>query len=129
MALTEKLRKAKKQISQKEEIVYDGDGNALITIKAMEQQQIFSSYDFDCNEKLNDELAEYIWDKARFVPVKDDIRIKMYVGQSVNKEEVKNAIHNKFRKEFIETKLEKSTMPFSVLPCLLWGCLHLQFWF
>ena len=107
MKLKNKMKKARKEISDKEDLLYDSDNNALITVKAMEEAQIFSSYDFDCNEKLNEELAEYLWDKARFVPVKDDIRIKMYVGEKVNIKEVQNAIHNKFRKEYVETKLEK----------------------
>ena len=107
MLLRKKLNKVKKQISQKDEIVFDGNDNALITIKAMEEQQIFSTYDYDCNEKLNEELASYIWDKAKFVPAKNDIRIKMYVDDKVNESEVQNAVYNKFKKEYIESKMQK----------------------
>ncbi len=120
-----KLKATRKEMSEKEEIYFDSDDNALITVKADKEEQLFSSYDYDNNERLNEELADYIWDKARFVPAKNDIRIKVYASEKANKVEIENAIHNKFKKEYLELKEEKKRNALFSLAMLITGLLFL----
>lgn len=120
-----KLKATRKEMAEKEEIHFDSDDNALITVKADKDEQLFSSYDYDNNEKLNEELADYIWDKARFVPAKSDIRIKVYAGEKANKKEIESAIHNKFKKEYLELKEEKKRNALFSLSMLITGLLFL----
>ncbi len=116
-----KLKEARKEILKKEDIHFDSDDNALITVKAESEEQIFSSYDYDNNEKLNEELADYIWDKARFVPSKNDIRIKVYTSEKVDAVEVETAIHNKYKKEYLELREEKKRNALFSLAMLIAG--------
>ncbi len=99
-----KMRQAQKEISQKNDFLTDSDGDAIISVKATTQEQIYSSYNFDGNEKLNPELSAYIFDKAKFTRPSQDIRIKVYTEEGVDENEVKNAIHNNFKKDYIELK-------------------------
>ena len=95
-----KYKTAKKEITQIEPFYLDSDGKALITIKALERDQIFSSYEYDSSEKLNDVLASFIEDKIKLVPVNNDVKIKIYTDKNVKPQEVKNAIKLKYKREY-----------------------------
>lgn len=99
-----KLRRASKQIKGENDFIVDSDGDAIISVKAIGGEKLFSSYNFDGNEKLNSELSEFIYDKAKFTKAKQDIRIKIYTSEDVEPEEVQNAIRNNYKKDYIEFK-------------------------
>lgn len=120
MIFRKKLRKADKEILQDKEYIEGSDDRAIISIKAEEDEQIFSTYNYDSNEKLNAELDEFIWDKARFVPMAKDIKIKLYTNTKTDEQEVVDAIKNNYKKEYIETKSElKRNAIFSLIMLLL----------
>lgn len=99
-----KLREAHREIRQEKDFVVDSDGDAIISVKATDEQQIFSSYNFDGNERLKPELSEYIYDKAKFTRPTQDIRIKIYTNEDVDEQEVKSAIKNNYKKDYVELK-------------------------
>ncbi|MBP3619074.1 MAG: hypothetical protein J6J24_00265 [Clostridia bacterium] len=99
-----KLHQASKQIKEEKDFVVDSDGDAIISVKAADGENIFSSYNFDGNEKLKPELSEFIYDKAKFTRPNQDIRIKVYTNEEVKPEEVQKAIRNNFKKDYIELK-------------------------
>lgn len=129
MSLRKKLRDASREINKNKGVVYDEDDNAVITVKAFDKEQIFSSYDYDSNEKLNEELGSYIWDKARLVPANKEIKIKVYTSKGVNKKEVSEAIRNNYKKDYIEIQaLLKKNLFFS-LAMLVIGLVFMTFLF
>lgn len=120
MIFRKNLRKADKEILHDKEYIEGSDDRAIISIKAEEDEQIFSTYNYDSNEKLNAELDEFIWDKARFVPMAKDIKIKLYTNTKTDEQEVVDAIKNNYKKEYIETKSElKRNAIFSLIMLLL----------
>lgn len=120
MIFRKNLRKADKEILQDKDYIEGSDDRAIISIKAEEDEQIFSTYNYDSNEKLNAELDEFIWDKARFVPMAKDIKIKLYTNTKTDEQEVVDAIKNNYKKEYIETKSElKRNAIFSLIMLLL----------
>lgn len=121
------LRNADKEIKQDNDFVVDSTGDAVINIKATKAEQIFSAYNYDSNEKLNDELGEFIKDKAKFVPINKDIRIKLYTEQTTDEKEVKKAIKNHFKKEYVEIKNEKKHNLIFSLAMFLIGLCSLAF--
>ncbi len=126
MFISKKLRKADKSVSNLEEVITDSEGFAVITIKASDKSQIFSAYDYDSNEKLNEELGNYIKDETRFVPIKKDVRLKIYTSKDINQVEVENAIRNKFKKDYNEIKSEKKGNLLFCLSMLIVGILFLS---
>ncbi len=120
-----KLKATRKEVLKREDIIFDSDDNALITVKADRDEKIFSDYDYDKNEKLNDELAQYIWDKARFVPAKNEIRIKVYAHEKANAKEIESAIRDKYKKEYLELRAEKKRNVLFSLAMLVVGLIFL----
>lgn len=130
--MNKKLKDARKQLSQKEGIVLNSRGDVAITAKVDSEAEIFSQFDFDSNEKLNDEFASYIWDKASVAPVKSEVSIKIFTTTNLKQEEVADAIHNKFKQDYLQIKAEKkSNLWFSfamlVLGLLFLGLLFLSY--
>lgn len=120
MIFRKNLRKADKEILQDKDYIEGSDDRAIISIKAEEDEQIFSPYNYDSNEKLNADLDEFIWDKARFVPIAKDIKIKLYTNTKTDEQEVIEAIKNNYKKEYIETRNElKRNAIFSLIMLLL----------
>lgn len=126
MFFKKSLREADKQIKQDKDFIIDSEGDALISVKAPKKEQIFSSYNYDSNEKLNGELDEFIYDKAKFVPLPQDIKLKIYTEENIDEVEVKKAIKNNYKKQYIEIKneLKKNTL-FSLVMFIL-GILSLS---
>lgn len=104
MFLRKKFRDADKQITQGKDFVVDSDGDALINVKITDESQIFSSYNYDSNEKLKSDLSDFIYDKARFVPANKDIRIKVFSMDEVDETDVGPAIKNNYKKDYIEIR-------------------------
>lgn len=101
-----KMRKADREIAKSSDFFVDGDENAVIKIKAIDQDQIFSLYNYDSNEKLNKDLGEFIFEKAKYVPIGMDIKIKLYTETPTDSGEVEDAIKKHFRKEYSSIKNE-----------------------
>ncbi len=106
MFLRKSLRKANKEISQNKDFVVSSDGDAIINVKVVNKDQIFSTYNYDNNEKLNSELSQFIYDKARFVQPAKNVKIKIFSTEEVDESEVSSAIKNHYKVDCIETKSE-----------------------
>lgn len=126
MFISKKMRKADRKITNEEDFIYDSDGNVVVSVKAINKDQIFSAYDYDSNEKLNEELGDYISRETRYVPTKSDVRIKLYTSKDMNKDEVKNAIRNKFKKDYNEVKTEKRRNSIFCLAMFLVGLIFIS---
>lgn len=129
MFFKKKLRQADKSIKQDNEFIVDSEGRALITVKATSEQKIFSEFDYDSGEKLNSDLVQYIWDKAEFVPINRDIKIKIYTGKTTKEKPVDNAIRGSFKKDYIALKAECRRNLWFSFAMLFIGLLFLGFLF
>lgn len=125
MFLRKKFRELDEEISR-QQITPTAEDNFDINIKVDDNEQIFSAYDYDNNEKLKTELSDFIYDKAKYA-INQDIEIKIHSKNKLNESEVKDAIKNHYKKEYIETKkLMKQNLIFSVVMFGL-GLLSLTF--
>lgn len=115
MILKKKFRNADKEIVQDKDFVEGSEGDAIINIKVDNDSQIFSRYNYESNEKLNPELSEFIYDKARFVPASKNIRLKIYSKENVDEKDVETAIKNNYKKDYIAVRNEiKRNLIFSI---------------
>ena len=126
MFLRKKFRDADRKVPKFDDFMIDSDGHAVIAIKAERKNQIFSEYDYDSNEKLNEELGSHIISETRFVPANRDLRIKVYTNEQASSQEVENAIRNKFKKDYNEMKIEQKRNLFFCLTMLLVGLTFLS---
>lgn len=112
MFFRKKLRKLEKQLKNDDGLMLDSNDNAVISINAPKQEQIFSEYDYDSGEDLNQELSDFIINKAKFVPINKEIKLKLYTEKITDKGNIENAIKNNFKKKYIETQneIKKNTL-------------------
>lgn len=96
-----------------------------INVKIEDKSQIFSTYTYD-NDTLNEDLGEYLWDKAKLVPINKDINIKIYTNQNIEKQEVQKAIQTHLKADYIETKESLKKTNFVSLTTLMLGLLFLS---
>ena len=117
MLSKQKLKSAKSNITRENEFITDSEGNAIISIKAAREEQIFSEYSYDSDSKLNENLAAYILDSSKYLPLTQDIKLKVYTSKSIDADEVTNAIRFRFRKEYVDAKTK-----FIATACFLLQC-------
>lgn len=91
-----------------------------INVKIENKTQIFSSYNYD-NDTLNKDLGEYLWDRAKLVPINKDIKIKIHTKQNIEAQEVKKAIQTHLKSDYIETKENLKKTNFIALFTLMLG--------
>lgn len=106
MLFRKKWREIDKTIEKGKNYIEDSKHNVVISIKAETEDKIFSEYNYDSYEKLNNELDSFIVEKMTFVPTKKDVRLKIYTNPDVKSKDVELAIRNNYKKKYIETKQE-----------------------
>ena len=102
----QKLRSLKKEINANANLLTDEAGNVLINVRAESRAQIFSSYEYNTAEKLNDQLADYLEDRICFVPPAKPVKIRIYTHDQVDEAEVKNEVRANYRLAYLKTRLE-----------------------
>lgn len=116
-----------KQFRQNDKLIsnetnsYDGRSEEadVINVKIDGREQLYSSYSYS-GDKLNGEFSEYVFEKAKSVPIKNDITIRLHTKCNVNPSEVGQAIKGHYRSEYSESKKEhKRITLFSVIMTLL----------
>lgn len=123
--LNEEVNKLKKEIKIKK----DFGEIETINVKAESSKEIFSEYNYETNEILNEELEGFIVKKAETIPLKSKLRIKMFVEEKekIDEKEVEDAIKLRFKRDFedYERKLKRNAQISFIL--LLIGILFLGF--
>lgn len=102
----EKLKAARKEVFWKKPVRLDQEGDAIITLRAENEDAIYSDYDWDSSQKLNAEFSDYILSKAEDAPTKANFHIRLYSTSDIDEEELKWAIHSKFKNDSIKEKHE-----------------------
>lgn len=78
---------------------------AVINVKITSREQLFSAYSYS-GDKLNKECSEYVFAKAKNVPVTEDIKIKIHTADHIDVAEAEQALKSHYRAEYLETKKE-----------------------
>ena len=76
MPLNDCVKEVKEEI--KKESKKDFNDIETINVKAESSLEIFSGYNYDTNEVLNQELACYLVERAETIPLKSKLRIKIF---------------------------------------------------
>ena len=102
-------------------IVGDGvgevkDNPSIVDIKIDSKEQLYSAYSFS-GDKLNSEFGDYVFEKAKNVPFKDDITIRIHSNDSIDADEVNRALKSHYRAEYREAK--KSVGRMTLIACIM----------
>lgn len=80
--------------------------SVVIDIKVENTEQIFSSYSYNKNDRLNKNLSEYIEEKSKRVFLSKNIRLNFHSSESINKEELQKSIKSHYGEEKIDAREE-----------------------
>lgn len=76
---------------------------SAIDVKIYEREQLFSAYSYS-GDTLNGEFSAYLFEKAKDVPIKDTIKIKIHTGTDLDASEVRQSIQNHCKSAYKESK-------------------------
>lgn len=110
MFLNKRLREADKTI-ESDAIAFDAasDEPSAINVGITSRDQLFSSYGYS-GDKLNTEFSEYVFDKAKDLPVGEDVRINIHTEESIDAAEVTQALKRHYRMQYKQAKKEFKRM-------------------
>ena len=96
----------------------------VIDVKIECKEQLFSTYSFS-GDKLNTEFSEYISDKAKSVPIKEQIKINIHTKDDIEVFDVEQSVKSHFCAEYKECKKEVNRLALISLIMLLFGIVAL----
>lgn len=120
----EVVKNLKEELKNKND---DFDDIETINIKAENKAAIFSDYNYDSNEVLNPNLEAFLVEKAKSIPPKSNLRVKIFTDDCVDENEVKVAYKNKFKGNFEELEQELRRNMLFALTMLILGVLFIGF--
>ena len=120
----EVVKNLKEELKNKND---DFDDIETINIKAENKAAIFSDYNYDSNEVLNPNLEAFLVEKAKSIPPKSNLRVKIFTDDCVDENEVKVAYKNKFKGDFEELEQELKRNMLFALTMLILGVLFIGF--
>ena len=120
-----------KRIREIDKLIVDSDGagdaNAnpsVIDVKIAAREQLYSAYSYS-GDKLNGEFCDYVFEKAKGVPIKDDITIKIHSDDDIDADEVGRALKSHYRAEYKEAKKSVSRLTLVSVIMTLFGIIAL----
>lgn len=96
----------------------------VIDVKIESREQLFSAYSYS-GDKLNTEFSEYVSDKAKSVPIKEQIKIKIHTNDGVTAGDVEQSLKSHFRDEYKERKKEVNRLALISLIMMIAGIIAL----
>lgn len=124
LKIVEVVKNLKEELKNKND---DFDDIETINIKAENKAAIFSDYNYDSNEVLNPNLEAFLVEKAKSIPPKSNLRVKIFTDDCVDENEVKVAYKNKFKGDFEELEQELRRNMLFALTMLILGVLFMGF--
>lgn len=124
LKIVEVVKNLKEELKNKND---DFDDIETINIKAENKAAIFSDYNYDSNEVLNPNLEAFLVEKAKSIPPKSNLRVKIFTDDCVDENEVKVAYKNKFKGDFEELEQELKRNMLFALTMLILGVLFIGF--
>ena len=96
----------------------------VINVKIDSKEQLYSSYSYS-GDKLNNEFSEYVYEKAKSVPINESIKIRIHSTDDIDAAEVEQTIKRHYRAEYKQTKKEIKRIAVISLIMTLLGILAL----
>lgn len=125
MFISSKKRAIDKRLTRGEAYKEAKNGDAIIAIKAPTREELFSKYNYNKDDVINKDLADYIWQKSKLIPFNHDIKLQVYTNEEIKEKEVRSALNTYYRSEYLDAKSEiKKNTIFSLL-CLAFGVITL----
>ena len=124
LKIVEVVKNLKEDLKNKND---DFDDIETINIKAENKAAIFSDYNYDSNEVLNPNLEAFLVEKAKSIPPKSNLRVKIFTDDCVDENEVKVAYKNKLKGDFEELEQELRRNMLFALTMLILGVLFMGF--
>lgn len=124
LKIVEVVKNLKEELKNKND---DFDDIETINIKAENKAAIFSDYNYDSNEVLNPNLEAFLVEKAKSIPPKSNLRVKIFTDDCVDENEVKVAYKNKLKGDFEELEQELRRNMLFALTMLILGVLFMGF--
>ncbi|MDE7394572.1 MAG: hypothetical protein K2M95_00415 [Clostridiales bacterium] len=104
--MNKKRREADAMIMRAGENGGEGQSDpSVIGVKIGGKEQLYSAYSYS-GDKLNPEFSNYVLDKAKGVPIKEDIKIRIYSAEGIDAGEVEQTLKSHYCAEYKETKKE-----------------------
>lgn len=117
-----KTLKKNTRIDIDDEIVLDEDGRATIEVKLQTTQDLFSPYAYKDYDILNNDLDEFIEDRATFIPLDYELSIHLYAKEieHLDQEKVEKAVKARYINEYVEEREElRKNTSFSLVMLML----------
>lgn len=91
-----------------DEIVLDEDGRVAIEVKLQNKQDLFSPYAYKDYDILENQLDEFIEDRAMMIPQDYELSIHLYAKEieHLDQEKIERAVKARYIHEYIEEKEE-----------------------
>jgi len=120
MFINKDLRNTDKELMGQHKLKETISGKTIIDVQVENENDIYSSYNYERQDMLNPDFAEFLWHKAKLTPVSDEFQINIYTKTPLEQDEVQSAIKNYYKTEYIETKTDiKRTSVFALITCFL----------
>lgn len=117
MFFNKKARAMDKEILKSKSIV--NENSSTIELKINSSEQIFSSYSYS-GDKLNPEFCDYIFNKAKFVSLGNELSIRIHTKENLDASEVEKTLKSHYSEEYKDTKTEiKRVTKISVIMTIL----------
>lgn len=91
-----------------DEIVLDEDGRVAIEVKLQNKQDLFSPYAYKDYDILDNQLDEFIEDRAMMIPQDYELSIHLYAKEieQLDQEKIEKAVKARYIHEYVEEKEE-----------------------
>ena len=114
------INKKRREIDK---LIVGGDGagetngnSSVIDVKIDAKEQLYSAYSYS-GDKLNSEFGDYVFEKAKDVPFKDDITIRIHSDDHIDADEASRALKSHYRAAYREAK--KSVGHTTLVACIM----------
>ena len=125
MFIKKEHRKLDKEILSKAKYYEEKDDDIIIDVKFENNEQIFSSYNYDNKKTLNKDLCDYLWENAKLTSPEKDLIINVYNNANASETEIESAIKNHYRREYKSSKADLEKINIFTLGCFIVGILFL----
>jgi len=115
-----------------DEIVLDEDGRVAIEVKLENTQDLFSPFAYKDYDILDNELDEFIEDRAEMIPKDYELSIHLYAKEieHLDQEKIEKAVKARYIHEYIEEKEElRRVTTFIILMFILGFGMIFVLWF
>jgi len=100
--------------------------NYNINVKVENESQIINEFSYANSDKLNGELDNYIYNKAKHCPIKSNIQINIYTKKNLDEKEIKSAIQQNYFEEAKTKKIELKNNLMTTVTMLVLGIIFLS---